>query len=346
MAEIKPPSTPPAHYEGNKQHSMFGYFLGNSQGNMSNTVEVWQSIPKYFLTPAQVAKLRTAEGLAQPYKHDYGFKDKSGNLLPFSVKIQPALIEQEDGTHKAFFPGATEEILEEALTRIFSDQQQGIHIPEKLQSWVKFSYGMLRKELQAIGHSRSLQQIKHAIEIMTMCHITVSKDGNEIYRGSILSDYFKVDREKYLNDSDNFHYVRLPVFISEAVNNLNYRQFNYSRLMSCNLQLTRWFYHRLVNRFTNASIAPPNTYHFAFSSIKRESALLRQSRDIDNRRKVIDALEELTNAQVIFGYEIEEKRVGKKIIDIIYTLNPSHHFASEQKDANQRKVKLGSRISD
>jgi hypothetical protein len=68
-------------------------------------VEVWESIPKYFFTPRQISQLRTEGGLAEPYKWNFSYNDS-----PCTVKIQPALIEQENGKYKAFFPSVTEEL--------------------------------------------------------------------------------------------------------------------------------------------------------------------------------------------------------------------------------------------
>ncbi|SMG63075.1 conserved hypothetical protein, partial [methanotrophic bacterial endosymbiont of Bathymodiolus sp.] len=69
---------------------------------------------------------------------------------------------------------------------------------------------------------------------------------------------------------------------------------------------------------------------------KAASLLLRSSREIDNRVKVIKALEELQENGTIYSYEIEEKREGRKIVDVKYRITPSSEFSSEQKAANKR----------
>jgi len=78
------------------QLDLFGLFVTNDKSEVSNTVEAWENIPKYFFTAKQVEGLRTPDGLATPYKWKYRYKG-----LPFMVRIQPALIEQEDGGYKA-----------------------------------------------------------------------------------------------------------------------------------------------------------------------------------------------------------------------------------------------------
>jgi len=312
------------------QFDLFKRFISNDMASISNAVESWEGIPKYFLTPRQVSKLRTEAGHADPYKWEYVVNDNSTNM----IKIQPALIEQEDGSYKAYFPGVTEEIIEEALKRIISDQHLGIHDPEKSETWVRFSLSMLYKELKENHHSRSRPEIKHAIEVMSSCILTFYIDKKEVWKGSILQDLVTVGRDKYLAETDSQHIARLPLFISHSINHLQYRQFNYDRLMKCNEQLSRWIYKRLINRYTQASLM--NTYHFMYSDIKQGSGLLQQERETDNRKKIISSLNELKAEGVIWGYELDQRREGRKIIDIKYTIQPSHAFVSEQKAANKR----------
>ena len=89
----------------------------------------YQSI---FLHPSQVKKLRTTTGHADPYKWEYLY-----NGVTCLVKVQPALIEQKDGSYKAFFPSVTEEFIEEALKKILTDQKYGRHDPVKGETWVR-----------------------------------------------------------------------------------------------------------------------------------------------------------------------------------------------------------------
>jgi len=312
------------------QFDLFRQFISNNASGVSNSVESWEGIPKYFLTPRQVSKLRTESGHADPYKWEYVVNKNVTN----TIKIQPALVEQDDGSYKAFFPGVTEEIIEEALKRILAEQQLGIHDPEKSETWVRFSLSMLHRELKRNSHSRSITEIKHAIEVMSSCILTFYIEKKEVWKGSILQDLVTVGREEYLSETDSQHVARLPLFISHSINHLEYRQFNYDRLMECKEQLTRWIYKRLINRYKQASIT--NTYHFMYSDIKQGSGLLQQKEEKNNRAKVVSALDELKKQDVIWGYELDERTVGRKIIDIKYTINPSSEFVSEQKAANKR----------
>lgn len=326
--EKKPLSkTPPKHPIKSIQFDLFGEFVTNDKNKISNTVEIWERIPKYFLTPAQIEKIRPEKGQPDPYEWEY-IEDG----LTYTVILQPALI-KEKGSYKAYFPSATEELLEEALKKILADQQYGIHDPQKKETWVRFSLSLLWRELKARGRTRDRQQIKHAIEVMNKCNVAFHRDGEELWSGSILQDLVTVGRKDYLADSDAQHIARLPLFISHAINKLEYRQFNYDRLMSCDSSLSRWLYKRLIHRYRQANYM--NDYHFMYEDLKG-SGLLQQSREIDNRRKVINALEELISRGVLMRYVLQEQKNGRKILNIKYTLFPSTDFISEQKAANKR----------
>lgn len=321
--------TPPAVPIKSLQYDLFAHFITNDQTETSNTVEVWESIPKYFFTPKQIENLRTESGLAEPYKWDYTY-----NGIPCMVKIQPALIEQEKGGYKAFFPSITEELIEEALKKILTDQQYGLHDPQNAETWVRFSLSMLEKELRARGRSRNRNEIKHAIEVMSSCIITLYKDDKELWKGAILQDLVTVGRKEYLADTNSYHVARLPLFISHAIDRLDYRQFNYGRLMSCNDQLTRWIYKQLIHRYKQANFL--NDYHFTYSSLDRSSGLLQQGRATDNRRKVLKALDELIDRQIIHTYETDIRKEGRSIVDVKYIIKPTQEFVKEQKAANKR----------
>ena len=343
----KPPSQPIKSI----QHDLFSNFLTNDESEVSNTVDLWERIPKYFLSPQEQKTLRTAEGLAKPYTQEYILRGKNGEPLSYKIVIQPALIEQPDGEYKAFFPTKSEEIIEEVLKKIFTEQNLGIHDPKNVESWVKFSYGMINKELRKNNCSRTHQKIKHSLEIMSKCILTAYEEGEEIYTGAILQDYCSVDRKQYLNDTKALHIARLSVFISHAVNTLQFRQYNYKRLMNCKEQLSQWLLRRIINRFTYASVI--TSHNFLFSTVKIESSLLRAKIEGDNRKKVLAALDELKETGALFSYEIEEKWDGRKIIDIKYTVKPTQEFSSEQKAANKREsiaqdkaVKEGLQIVD
>ena len=325
----EPKRTPPKQPVKSHQLDLFTTFLTNDEGAVSNALEVWDSIPKYFLNAKQQDKLRTEYGHADPYEWEYTYQGR-----PCKVTIQPALLKQEDGTYKAFFPSVTEELAEEALKKIFTDQQYGLHDAANAESWVKFTQSMIHRELKARGRERNRPQIKRAMAVLSGCILTLEQDGKEVYKGPILSDLITVNREEYLADTESMHAGRLPVFVSRGINDLRYRQFNYARLMDCDEQLTRWLYKRLIHRYRHASMI--DTYTFMYSDVKAESALLQQGQDYDNRKKLARSLGELQDKGVLFSHAAEPMKERRKVVDVKYTVTATPDFMREQKAANKR----------
>jgi len=320
---------PPSDPIKSIQYELFSNFVTNDKSAVSNAIEIWEAIPKYFFTAAQINKFRTTDGLAKPHKRNFMFDGKLCTVI-----IQPALIEDENGDYKAHFPSVTEELVEEVLKKIFTEQNYGIHNPEKVESWVKFSLSMIYKELKNKGKERNRSQIKHAIKVMSRCTLTILQENQEIYTGNILSDLITVNREEYVEDSSALHAARLPIFISQSINNLQYRQFNYYRFMLCDEQLSRWLYKLFINRFIQASII--TEYHFKYSNVKQNSGLLQQKSDRDNRKKLASALDELKERNVLRDWIYKPVKEGRKVVDVVYTVYAGREFIGEQKAANKR----------
>ena len=325
--------TPPAAPGKSVQFDLFNQFIANDHATVSNAIELWESIPKYFFTAKQIKNLRTKNGLANPFKWEF-----MRNSVPCSVVFQPALIEQKDGRYLAFFPGPTEELVEEILKKISADGKRGMHDSSNAETWVTFTLKLIQKELKEAHRSRSITEIKQAIEVMSSCILTYSENGKEVWKGTILQDLVTVGRDDYLADSSAQHVARLPLFISLGINRLQFRQFNYPKYMSCDGQLTRWINRRLVHRYKQASMT--NSYHFMFSDLKN-SGLLQQIHDRKNRAKTEDALNELIKVGTIARWEKHEQKEQRTVVDVKYTVYPTSSFVSEQKAANKRATDQG-----
>ena len=83
---------PPDKFIKSVQLELFSQFITNNKYGVSNTVEIWEKIPKYFFTPKQVKNLRTSDGLAKPFEWSYTDTD---NRETYTIRIQPALIQEE-----------------------------------------------------------------------------------------------------------------------------------------------------------------------------------------------------------------------------------------------------------
>lgn len=322
------------------QLDFFCNFWGDSE-NHSNTIELWDSLPIYSITLRQQSAMKDSKGRLPVYSYSFSYRKRECR-----VEIQPASVRNSDGNFEDYYPSADEEIVEEVLRKIFSDQQFGRHDANEMESWVKFSLQMIARELKKRGRTRSIDQIKRSIEILAKAHISFYIEGEKrpIYMNSVLSDVTQVTREDYLNDGNAMSWARLPVLISKSINEISYRQFNYGKLMGLKNQLARWMHKHLSHFYVNASFLTP--YIVKFSTIKKNSGLLTYSRTQENVKALERALEEMKKTGILMDFKKEEQRGPKnRIEDIIYTFTPSSDFISDIKMANARRkdaiAKLG-----
>lgn len=328
----------PVSESGSVQQSLFSTFVANDQNEWANTVRTWDAVPKFPLTPQLQASLRDKNGHADPVTWNYRHRDRD-----YSAQLDPVAIKQKDGSFKHFFPSVTEELVEEALKKIFLEQNQGFHDVRDASSWVKFTLRDIYRTLKQVGKERNITQIKRALEILAGCQITVYENGRRLYKGGILSEWVSVDRSEYLQDTKLLHTARFPVFISHSINTLGYRQLSWTTFMSFDLQLSRWMHKHLTDNFIQAGI--DTMYHFQFRRIQNESQMLAQAADYDNKKKMESVLNELTDKDVLDKWEIADngavvkKSSRKSTIDyekLVYELYPSSKFIAQQKAANKR----------
>lgn len=316
------------------QLSLFRQFVTNNIGEVTNSIPLWETIPKYFFTREIVKRLRRPDGKADPFKWQFESKGKH-----YQVTIKPAVLEDKDGNFIAEFPGLDEELIEEVLKKIVIDRADlAIHDGTQLTTMVKFNTYMIRKELQRCKKTRNATQVRRSIDIMSNTIITVVVNGSQIYQSTILSELFDATKGSSMiktGDAESKQYwvARLPSLMSYGINQLDFRQTNYKALMGGKNQLTRWIYRKFVNNFQQASTE--NSYNFMYSDIKKTSALLQAKKESNNRDAMIATLDELIDLEVIESYIPDERREGVKIVDIKYTIRFTAKFTRNQKASNK-----------
>lgn len=318
------------------QFDLFTQFYGAS-ADLSNTIELWDAVPKFAVSKRRQDQIRDTNGrlpiLRQSFLHR-PFPRALNEPLSCSVKIVPAYIETDDGD-RDFYPSTDEELLDEVLRKIYSDQTLGMLDMTNGDSWVRFTLRGLQRELSLRGRTRSLAEIKRSLEILAHCVVTVhvSKGSRDLnISTAFLSDLTSVSRRDY-EDGTTAWCARLPALVTKSIRDLSFRQFNYATLMSLDSQLARWFHKRLSHEYVNAALMSP--YTILYSTIARDSALL-SDRPVDNRKAVTAALSGLKERGVLFCFDQSQRLDGRKITDVLYTLTPSRDFVAEIKAANKR----------
>lgn len=313
-----------------RQLELFAHVFGDDE--YSNTVDLWDSVPMHCLNPRQQAASRDEKGRLEVFEHRFDFHGK-----PCRVEVLPARVMGEDGVRRDYYPSQDEKLVQTVLRKIFIDGSSGGHDVRELESWVRFTLGMVRRELKARKKTRTLDEIKRSIEIMnlTTIRIFLGNEQNPVYSGSILPDVFRTTRDQWLEDASVQWAVRLPTLVSKSINDHTYRQINYRVWFELASPFAQWLFERMSHRFTQAGGL--NKYTMTFKSMARDSGMLRQKRTAANIATVERALEEMVTREVLgLWKKTEERGARNRIEDVSYELWAAPRFVSDQIESNNR----------
>ena len=322
----------------NTQLDLFQSFLCNTEDErdrLSNTIDLWDSIPRYAISRQEMNKRRTKEGFLDLLAVDFQYRRETITAL-----IQPARIRTPDGATLDYYPSASEELVEDALRKIATEYYRGFFDKPNFRSGVVFSLYALRQELQRRGHTRSYQEIVKSLTILSGSVIELRAHNGKEGEGFARSAYFPalaaVSRKRLADDPNARWMVQFHPLVTESIDALAYRQFNYDQMMKLSTQLARWLHKQLSLKYTFANQI--NSFETYYSTVKRDSQLLRYRRERDNVAALDDALEELVLGKVIAGSRREEITGARgKIEDVKYIITPSRQFITEMKAANKRQ---------
>lgn len=322
----------------NEQLDLFQSFYnpnGLEKKDLSNAIEFWDSIPKYSVSAAQMNKIRAETGFL-PLRKVF-FKHNGQELIAI---IRPARIEPKNGGEIEYYPSAKEEIVEQALRKIAAEQFKGYFDKQNKASGVRFSLHMLREELSRNGHTMSYYQLVESLQILAYSNITIAAASDEkdfVGVSPYIQGLSVVKRADLNMDPASKWTVQFHPLVTRSIDEISYRQFNYTRLMNCKMQLSRWLIQYLTTKYNFASYDRP--FVIKYSTIKRDSGLLGGYKLPKHAFSAVDeAIEELKSSAVLIDWKKERETAARKVVDISYSLTPSVHFISEQKAANKKKT--------
>jgi hypothetical protein len=322
----------------NQQMTLFQGFLANAgdeRAALSNAVDLWDSVPRYSISRARMNSLRTPDGYLPVLEIPFHYRG-----TPLTAVIYPAQVKAKDGKRVSFYPSGREELVEHALRRISAEQQAGFFDRPNYRSGANFSLYHLRRELERNGHSLRYDEIIEALDVLSLSFIEIVGGGGNAPEPFARSPYLPglkgVRRVDYDADRGARWGVLFHPLVTNSIDQVTYRQFNYQRLMRCATQLARWLLGQLVLKYTQAALT--NNFEMRFSTIKRDSALLNgYKRERDAVAALDEAWTELKTLGALNTFKKSDQRGARgKLEDVIYTIFPSQQFATEQKAANRR----------
>jgi len=335
----------PAEAFANPQLNLFQDLLANTANEkevLSNAVDLWDSVPRFSISRKRQQELRLPGGFLPISTIEFKYRTHD-----MRVHIRPARLDVRGSDGKPtgetieYYPSAREELIEHALRKIAIDQESGFFDNSELRSGCRFTLYQLRTHLAAQGHTLRYDELIEGLDILSLSSIEIEGAGDHVEitytRMSYLSLLARVRRKDLISDPDAKWLIQFHPLITDSIQRITYRQFNYKRLMNCRTQLARWLISQLVLKYTQASLV--NSFEMRYQTIKRDSALLEgYSRGRDAIAALDAAWAEVKALGVVNSIQKSEQRgVRAKLEDIIYTLYPSSAFSIEQKAANRRQ---------
>lgn len=327
-----------ADFKG-KQLDLFRSFLCNGdkeRDRLSNTLDLWDSVPRYSVSRQAMDKERKVRGFLDLKEINFHYRG-----TPLQAIIQPARVrEKKDGATKDYYPGANEELIEDALRKIAAEQHNAFFDKPNYRSGVAFTLYMLREELKKRGHTRSYQQIVLSLNILARSTIEIRTVDGKIGEGFAVNAYISglsaVSKSTLADDPQAKWIVQFHPLVTQAIDALTYRQYNYAQMMNHSTQIARWLHKQLSLKFTFASIA--TTFEMRYSTIKRDSALFDGYRRTTAAIEALDdAFAELKTGKILMDFKKNLiTGLRGKIDDAVYTLTPSLDFVAQIKAANKR----------
>jgi len=310
---------------------LFQNFLCNTEeerDRLSNTIELWDAVPKYIPKNAQ-QRLRQPNGMMQSLTKVFRYRGKD-----FELKMFPARIETPKGEQDTF-PSEREEIIEDALRKLSVEKGQGFLDQEG--AGVSFTIRQLRKLLEESGHGLPQKRIIESLKILsgTIIELTELNSNHAFYRSPIITEIGAVSRTDWEKDPKSRWYVRFSPLVAESIHNTTFRQFDFTTMISHSSSLGRWLYKRMAHLYIQASLTNP--YQIRLTTIKRDSGLLNASALRFDARTMRKAFNEMIDKRVLLNVE-ENILCGprRSMKDILYSIIPHPIFIRQIKAANKR----------
>jgi hypothetical protein len=312
------------------QLSLF-QILPPNRKKYSNTIELYDAIPKYFSSPKKMASLRHSNRFLDVLEREFKHKGETYNL-----EMTPARIKRPEEGQIEYYPTIRENLVEEALRKLATDPQCGRFFDGNMG--VRFTLYQLQQELKERGHSIKYPSLIESLTIANRANLSVTKisDGKEpVLSSPIFPVLMLSNRNEWLtNPRSTYCYVQFNVLVTQSISSLTYRQFDYNTYMSFKKSLSRWLHRRMCHNYTQAKIT--NSYTIKTSTIVRDSGLL--SSEIEIRKQIADIEEtllELKEAGIIHRYNTLKDYNNRKIIDATYELCPTFRFVDDIVEANK-----------
>ncbi len=311
--------------------------LDTSDSEYSNTIELYDALPKFVWSSTEVDKTKNNVITRQ-------YKSRGNN---YEVKLKPAVVERRNpGTGETvsvlIYPGPREEIIEEALRKFAVNGHAFETDSESKEVGVYFTVSMLRKELARTGHSYSHQEVLEALDVMSSAVVEVGLatkgKGRDAIRGNMLNNLMLTSRDQYQENSATKCYATFHPLVTQGIRRQQFRLYDYSVSMALKSDLARYMFKRMSHYWAQAALNAP--YEFKLVTFLSSTPRGLSEKMKDNLRAVRNALKVLVEGDVILPewseMLIKDPNDKRVTVNAEFALLPTETFVKHMMKANKR----------
>lgn len=340
--QLRPPRNPQPEYfkDGYSELMDFQGVVANTdeeRDKISSLFTAWENIPKYNCSAISGNGSNSTSDL-EIINHKFVHDGDEYEMVLTPAHIQEKVGGVERNAH--YYPGLTEELVEMMLVKMAMDEAKLYDDPNLSAGrayGVSFSLAGLRSALTEQKKTRSYTEIVKSLNILHKCNLELRVNGIKSASAPILPELYTYAERGFKKTDPNARWaVRFHPLISMAINNRNYRQFNFERLLCTESKAALILSKMVLTQARNLSEHHPfRISYLDFVLHTGELNYKRRNDGIRKFRKVVDSLIRLGTLSHAIPKEIRGWR--SRIEDIEFELYGSKELISEIKKGHLKE---------
>jgi len=236
--------------------------------------------------------------------------------------LKPTVVVASDKTEVERYLGEREQIVEEVIRRLASNRGRlTLHGENKVR--FPFTIYEVQSELARVRHTYSKDEIREAITLLNEVRMKI--EALDDRKALLSAAAFPVMAMRRRGD-DSETFVEFNPLVADAIRMLSFQQVSYELLMGIRDPVARWLLKRLHSQI--AGTGEPVQQMTAFD-IRRDSGMPEWKKSRDMLRRVSQAVDVLRREGILKVVETEERMVGKRKEDVLFTMVASDSFLAQ-----------------
>lgn len=327
--------------------------------SQSHLIAMYDLAPRFVFVSRDNAgkdkgELVTKDTFMKSVRREFGFRGRNYRLTIQPARVYRTAPARKDETGAVIsgpaeelefeiFPSEREQVVEQVVRRLAMDRSRlSLAGENRDKVQMRFSLYEIQRELRAVNHTLSIQDIREALTILARSRIIISTSsapetpgrksrGQNILESTafpVMAIRSRPDLAEEESEAEET-YLEFNPLVSAAIRDLEFTPVSYHWLMRLKSPVSRWLYNRLSVECEDETRAVT----FSADDIVKNSGMNEWSRRRDTLRVVTAAVDALVEEGIVESVEKAYEKHGKRIDGIEYTLIPTATFLEQVRRA-------------